>query len=318
MVVFDDGHLVGEAEGHGQLYLVLRLVRPVPALSLGLPEHRLGEGVLSGQLGDIVQNAVFILEIGGGKFVGGGLLPEAEGDPGVDHRLALEHVGVVVHRDADVGEHLQVGLPADGGAGLFAPVGGLLFQPAHVFPLLKVERIVEAVPPHIHVHIRAGILGGAGAQAVQAQGVLVVVPAAAVLAAGVQLAEHQLPVVLLFVLVPVHRTAPSLVLHLDGLVQKAGDGNQAAVALPGLVNGVGQNLKDGVLAALQPVGAKDDTRALAHPVGPLQGGDGVVAVACFSWCHKFACLTYRVLYQDNDTHSLLKSQETSLSFANAV
>ena len=83
--MLDDRHLVGEAEGHGQLHLVLRLVRPVPALPLGLPEHRLGEGVLPGQLGDIVQDAVLILEIGGGKFVGGGLLPEAEGDPGV-HR----------------------------------------------------------------------------------------------------------------------------------------------------------------------------------------------------------------------------------------
>ena len=85
----DDGHLIGEAEGDRQLHLVLRLVRPVPALPLGLPEHRLGEGLLPGQLGDIVQNAVLILKIGGGKFIRGGLLPKAEGDPGVDHRLAL-------------------------------------------------------------------------------------------------------------------------------------------------------------------------------------------------------------------------------------
>ena len=296
MVVLDDGHLVGEAEGDRQLHLVLRLVRPVPSLPLSLPEHRLGEGLLPGQLGDIVQNAVLILKIGAGEFSWGGLLPKAEGDPGVDHRLALEHVGVVVHRDVDIGKDLQVGLPADGGARLFSPVGGLLLQPADVLALLKVERVFEAVPPDGGVKVFAGVLGGAGAQAVQAQGVLVVVPVAPVLAAGVQLAEHQLPVVLLFVLVPVHRTAPALVLHLDGLVQIAGDGNQASMSLPGLVDGVGEDLKDRVLTALQAVGAENDPRTLPHPVGPLQRGDGLVSVIRFFWCHKFAAsLFYRIL-----------------------
>ena len=55
------------------------------------------------------------------------------------------------------------------------------------------------------------------------------------------------------------------------------------MALPGLVDGVGEYFKYGVLAALQPVGAKDDAGALAHPVGPFEGGDGVVAVLLF-WC----------------------------------
>ena len=73
-----------------------------------------------------------------------------------------------------------------------------------------------------------------------------------VLAAGVQLAEHQLPVELLLLLVPVHRAAPAEVLHLDGVILIPGDGDQGAVALPGLVDGVGQDLKDRVLTALQP------------------------------------------------------------------
>ena len=192
VVVLDDGHLIGEAEGDRQLHLVLRLVRPVPSLPLSLPEHRLGEGLLPGQLGDIVQNAVLILKIGAGEFSWGGLLPKAEGDPGVDHRLALEHVGVVVHRDVDVGKDLQVGLPADGGARLFSPVGGLLLQPADVLALLKVERVFEAVPPDGGVKVFAGVLGGAGAQAVQAQGVLVVVPVAPVLAYSSQNTSSQL------------------------------------------------------------------------------------------------------------------------------
>ena len=168
MVVLHQGHPVGEAERYAQLHLILRLVLPVPAFSLGLPEYRLGEGVLPRQLGDIVQNAVFILKIGGGKLARGGLLLKAEGHPRVDHCLALHHVGVVVHRDVDVGKNLQVGLPAEGRARLLSPVGGLLFQTAHVFALFKVEGVFEAVPPDGGVEELAGVLGGAGAQAIEA------------------------------------------------------------------------------------------------------------------------------------------------------
>ena len=117
MVVLDDLDPVGEAEGHGELHLVVGLVGPVPALPLGLPEHRLGEAVLPGQLPDIVLDAVLVLEVGGLELAPH-LVAEPEGDPGVDHRLALEDVQEVLHRDVDVGEDLQVGLPAELGAGL--------------------------------------------------------------------------------------------------------------------------------------------------------------------------------------------------------
>ena len=49
-----------------------------------------------------------------------------------------------------------------------------------------------------------------------------------------------------------------------------GDDDEIAVALPGLVDGVGHDLKHGMLAALQPVGAEDDAGALADPVGPFR------------------------------------------------
>ena len=286
MVVLDDLHRVGEAEGHRQLHLVLGLVRPVAAPALGLPEHGLGEGILPGQLPHVVHDAVVVLEIGGLKPPAH-LVAEAEGHPGVDHRLALHHVQVEVHRDIDVGEHVQVGLPVEAGAGLFPVVGGL-GQSAHVLALLKVEGVLKPVPVDDGVEVGGGVLGGAGAQAVEAQGVLVVLPlAVAVLAAGVELAEHQLPVELLLLLVPVHRAAPAEVLHLDGLVLVPCDGDQGAVALPGLVDGVGEDLENGVLTALQPVGAEDDPRTLADPVGPLQGGDGIVAVILLGggFCH---------------------------------
>ena len=60
VVVLDNLHRVGEAEGDGQLHLVLRLVLPVPALPLGLPKHRLGQGIFPSQFSDIVQDAVVI------------------------------------------------------------------------------------------------------------------------------------------------------------------------------------------------------------------------------------------------------------------
>ena len=42
-----------------------------------------------------------------------------------------------------------------------------------------------------------------------------------------------------------------------------------AVALARLVDGVGQNFKNGVLAALQAVGAENDRRAQPDAVGAL-------------------------------------------------
>ena len=52
-----------------------------------------------------------------------------------------------------------------------------------------------------------------------------------------------------------------------------------AVPLARLVDGVGQNFKHRVFAALQPVRAEDDRRALAHAVRALQGRNAVIAVS---------------------------------------
>ena len=167
---------------------------------------------------------------------------------------------------------------------------GSLWRPPIFSPLLKVEGILLAVPVDGGVKELAGVLGGAAAQSVEAQGVLVVVPAVAVLPAGVELAEHQLPVVAALGGVPVHRAAPAKVLHLDGLILVPGDDDQVAVALPGLVDGVGEDLKHRVLAPLQGVAAEDDPGPLAHPLRPLEGGDGFIAVLFpfpVPWCHRF-------------------------------
>ena len=149
------------------------------------------------------------------------------------------------------------------------------------------EVIAFAVPADDDVHEAGGVLGGAGAQAVETQGVFVVVAAVVVIfSAGIQLAEDQLPVVLADFFVPVHRAAPAEVLDLDAAIPEVGDDDLLAEALAGLVDGVGEDLEHGVLAALQPVGAEDDARALADPVGSLQRGNAVISIVLFRrFCH---------------------------------
>ena len=282
VVVLDDVHRVGEAQRYADLYPVIVLVRPIPAGALGGEKHGGGEGGVACQLGHIVLDAVLVAEFGLLKG-GAGLIAQHEGDAGVDHGLPLEHVGIVFQRNGDVGEYLQIGLPAEFGAGLVA--GGVLgVETADVFALFKVKRIFFAVPVDGGVKVFGGILGGAGTKAVQAEGELIgVAVAAAVFAAGVQFTEHQLPVVALLCVVPVHRAAPAEVLHLDGAVGVAGDDDLVAVAAAGLVDGVGEDLEHRVLAALQSVGAENNAGALTHPVGALQRGDGLVVVCFFLW-----------------------------------
>ena len=285
VVVLHHGHPVGKAQRHAELDLVLRLVGTVPAPALRLPAHRLGEGVIPRQLGDIVPDATGIQKLLGVEFALRRLVQQPERDTGIDHRLTLHGVPVVVKRHGDIGEHVQIRQPVDTGAGLFLVGGQLLYlQAADVLALFKMKAVLLAAAPDGHVHIPGGVLGGAGAKAVEAQGELIVLAVfVVVLAAGVQLAEHQLPVVAPLLLVPVHRAAAAHVLHLHRLVQKTGDGDETAVALPGLVDGVGEDLKHGVLAALQPIGAENDAGPLADTVRALETGDAVVVVYVLLW-----------------------------------
>ena len=169
MVVLDDVHLVGEAAGHTELHLVFRLVRPVPALLLRLPEHRRRQAPLSRKLRHIVHDAVFVEELRLFEPTRLCLVPEPEGDPGVHHRLALHHVGEVLRRDGDVREHVQVGKPAGAGAGFsgLALGQGRLPQFPHDLAPLKVQGVFKAVPPDGDVHVPGGVLGGAGTQSVE-------------------------------------------------------------------------------------------------------------------------------------------------------
>ena len=279
--------LVGKAEGRAHPHLVVGLVLPVAAGGLRLAGEHRGQGVAAGGLPDVVRDAVLVAVALLPGLAGGGvgllLVGKGQRQPRVDHRLAAQHIFIVAGRHVDVGEHLVVRLPVDDAAGAAALVG-LLFQAAHVLAPGKVQMVVEAVPVDVGGHPGRSVLGGAQAQAVQPQAELIVVLALAVFAAGVHLAEQQLPVVAALAAVPVHRHPAAKVLHPDAAVLAAGDMDHLAVAVPGLVDGVGDDLKDGVGAAVHPVRAKNDRRPLAHPVGAFQGSNALVAVFLF-FCH---------------------------------
>ena len=277
MVVFAPAHPVGKAEGHRQLHLVFRLVLAVAAAALRLPELDGGERPVAGELRHIVDDAVFIAEL---RLLEAGvrLVSEQEGHAVVDDRLPLDRVGIVFERDVDVGEDREVGPPADLRAG-GAAAGLLLLKAADILPVLEMQGVFKAVAVDLHVHVFGGILGRAEPQPVEAEGVFVALPLVGlVFAARIELAEDELPVVALLPLVVVHRDAPAEILDLDRLVAVAGDEDLVPVPLARLVDRVGENLKHRVLAALQPVRAEDYPRALAYPVGALEGGNTLVAV----------------------------------------
>ena len=282
VVVFQQLHLIGKAEGRAHLHLVFRLVGPVTAGGAAFAEHHGGQSVQPGNLLHIVLNAVFVVE---GLFggLGAGFVPQNQRNARVDHGLALHHIPEVLGGHVDVGKHLVVGLPADDAAGAAALVG-LLVQAAHVLTLFEIQVVVLAVPVDVRGHPVAGVLGGAQAQAVQAQGELIIIIPGRVLAACVHLAEQQLPVVPILALVVIHGHTAAEVLHLNASVLEAGDNDFIAVSFPGLVNGVGEDLENGMGAALHAVGAENNGWALANPIRAFQAGNAFVVVGLFV-CH---------------------------------
>ena len=251
MVELNVGQLLAEAEGSGDFQLHLRPVLRIPAPALRLPVYGHSKGIVPYQLFHVLTDTVGIAEFLGLKLAPH-LIAEAEGNALVDHGLTAQDIPEILHRNVDLRKDLLVRLPVEERAGLF-PVCWLLFQAAHVPALFKMEIIPVAVPADGGVKEFRGVLGGAGAQAVQAQGILVVFAILTVFAAGVHLAEHQLPVVALLPFIVIHGAAPAEVLHFHAEVLIAGYNDSVTIALSGLINGVGENLKNCVLAALQVV-----------------------------------------------------------------
>ena len=272
VVVFQQLHLIGEAEGRAHLYLIFRLVLAVAAGGLALAAEHRGQGVLARRLGHVVGDAVLVAPALLPGLAGGGVLllfvGEVQGQPRVDDGLTAQHILVIAAGHVDVGEDLVVRLPVDDASGAAALIRFLL-QAADVLALFEVQMIMIAVAVDVGRHPGRRILGGAQAQTVQAQAELVVVLALAVFAACIHLAEQQFPVVAALTVVPVHGHAAAKVLDDDTAVLAAGHVDGVAVAVAGLVDGVGDDLKDRMGAALHTVRAKDDRRALADAVRTL-------------------------------------------------
>ena len=282
VVILQQSSHIGKTEGCLDLYLVFRLVRPVSSPALGLIELHRGQGIVPGQLLYIVHNAVFVVKVLFLKLALLHLLTEVKTQSLIDHGLLFQHLLKIFSGDAGVGEHIQVQFETVGGTRLFWGTG--LFQQfvrpfGHILSPAEMEGILPAIPAGDHIHIFRRILGGAGAQTVEAQGIFVILPfGVAVFSAGIELAVDQLPVITAFPLVVIHRHAPPEVLHLDGPVQKMGHIDHMAKPFPGFVDGIGEDLKKGVLAALDPIGAENDPGPLAHPVGSFQSRDALVAI----------------------------------------
>ena len=243
--------------------------------------HR-GQGIVPCQFGGVVHNAVLIV-VGDLFRAFAGTVVEDQGHSGVDHRLALEHIPEGFGSHGDIGENIGIRHPADDGAGA-AAAEGFLFQAAHVLAFFEVQVIVEAVAVDIGGHPGTGVLGGTQAQAIQTQGEIIGAAAFPVFAAGVQFAEHQVPVPALFRLVVIHRNTAAEVLHFHAVVRVEGDVDLVAVAVPGFVDGVGDDLKDGMGTAFHAVGTENNGRAFADTVRAFQTFDAFVAVNLF-FCH---------------------------------
>ena len=278
-----------EAHARGDLYIVVGQVLAIATATVGLDKEGLGEVVGTDLLEHVVFDALGIAKVFFGKLAIVALNAQAEGHVGVDHGLAAHGLAIPIVGDADGGKDLKIGAPFDGGAGTVLVAGlnleCLLFG-ANDLALFKVQGVLVAVAPNRDVHVLGGVLSRTGAQAVGAEREIVVAALVVViLAAGVEFAKDELPVKTLLGRVPVERAATAIVLYLNGAIAKGGKGDELAVALARLVNGVGQDLEGGMRAAVESVRAKDDGGAQAYALLVLELADTVVTIVCGVFCH---------------------------------
>ena len=284
-------HHEGAREAHacGDFYVVIGQVLAIATATVGLDKEGLGEVVGTDLLEHVVFDALGIAKILFGKLAIVTFDAQAEGHVGVDHGLAAHGLAIPIVGNANRGKDLKIGTPFDSGAGAVLVAGlnleCLLFG-ADNLALLKVQGVLVAVAPNRDVHVFGSVLSRAGAQAVGAEREVVVAALVVIVfAAGVELAKDELPVKALLGRVPVERAATAVVLYLDRAIAKSGKGDELAVALARLVNGVGQDLEGGMRAAVEPVRAKDNGGAQAYALLVLELTNTVVAIVCGVFCH---------------------------------
>ena len=180
--------------------------------------------------------------------------------------------------DADLREDLEIRLPGDDGAGAAAGVFFLLQFPVR-FALAEVHTVMRAAGEDLHLHEFRAVLRGAGAESVEAERILIgAAGGVVVFPAGVKLTENQLPVVPALFFVPVHRDAAPEILHGDDVVARDGHVDDVAVARARFVDGIREDLKERMGAAVQPVRAENHARAFAHAIRALEGLDALIVI----------------------------------------
>ena len=123
------------------------------------------------------------------------------------------------------------------------------------------EIVAPPIPVNRYIHEFGAVLGGAGAKTVKAQGKLIIFTGVVgVFPAGIKLAENQLPIVLLFLGIIIHRDTPAKILHGNGTIHVPDNPDHFAVALAGFVNRVGQYFEKGVGTAVQAIGSENNRR----------------------------------------------------------
>ena len=284
-------HHEGAREAHacGDFNVVVGQVLAVATAAVSLDKEGLGKVVGTDLLEHVVFDTLGIAKVLFGKLAVVAFDAQAEGNVGVDHGLAAHGLAIPIVGNADRGKDLKVGAPFDGGASTVLVAGlnleCLLFG-ADDFALLKVQGVLVAVAPDGDVHVLGGVLGCARAQAVGAEREVVVAALVVIVfAAGVELAKDEFPVKAFFGRVPVERAAAAVVFYLNGAIAKGGKGDELAVALARLVNGVGQDLEGGMRATVESVRAKDDGGAQAYALLVLELADTVVTIVCGVFCH---------------------------------
>ena len=269
MKILDKGVAARKAECEIHLEVIFRSVLTVTAAALAADDDRFAQRV-SGILLKVLNNAVLV---GIRLFDSGAVvifIGQGKGNAAVDGGLPAQCSVKIVKADVDIGKNLEVGAPFDARSGSLVR-RRLLEHLADRAAGLELQKIAEAVAEDFSLHIFGRILRCAQAKPIEADRVFIAPALVLVLAAGIQLAEHQLPVIALFLGVVVNRDAAPEILHLDGFILKIGNIDAVAVTEARLINRVRYDLKHGMLAGNDIVrpehnaGAQSDTLLIFQP-----------------------------------------------------
>ena len=268
--------------------LVLLLIRAVLSRCLHRPADGLRQRRISDRVFYIIGYAVRIQYLGLIERAVRVLESEDKFQSRIHDRLLFEDQRIVIPRNCDIRKNLEIGTPAcHRSRAPLAPLEishGELTVDLTLFEMYFRDALAVI---RIHVHVLGSVLRRARTESVHSERIFVsrLARVVVVLASGVKLAVHKLPIVAPLSLVVSERNAASAVVNLDRVVGKYGYGYHVAEALARFIDGVRDYFENGLLAAVKTVGAENDRRALADSVRTLERNDRLFGVALFFLWH---------------------------------